>query len=227
MARVRVDAGICGFTTEIFRKPHETRVYQVLSPHLPHVSCPLYSGFLKAIEVAALLLTALLPAAVWSQQQPADLEHIRREFYRAVDQEEATLRLMRWIEAGFPGGFAAYPPVVQAYYASLEGLRGRHAANPFTKLDHVRRAIAWIDALPQRHPRYLEIRFLRFAFYHQLPALFGVRGRVGGDLAVLVGRLEAGPDAEVPPQVRRDMILYILESGEPDQEQRLRLSRLL
>ena len=53
MARVRVDAGICGFSTEIFRKPHETRGYQALSPHLPHVSCPLYSGFLKAIEVAA------------------------------------------------------------------------------------------------------------------------------------------------------------------------------
>jgi hypothetical protein len=90
MARVKVDAGICGFSTEItaeavdgntvairfestcphvvkaradltiveayseiFRKPHETRVYQALAPHLPHVACPLYSGFLKAIEVAA------------------------------------------------------------------------------------------------------------------------------------------------------------------------------
>ena len=90
MAKVKVDAGICGFSTEIiaeqseggavairfqstcphvvkaradlqsvepyseiFRKPHETRVYQALSPHLPHVACPLYSGFLKAIEAAA------------------------------------------------------------------------------------------------------------------------------------------------------------------------------
>jgi hypothetical protein len=90
MAKVKVDAGICGFSTEIvaeateanavrirfastcphvvkareeltevepyteiFRKPHETRVYQTLSPHLPHVACPLYSGFLKAIEAAA------------------------------------------------------------------------------------------------------------------------------------------------------------------------------
>jgi hypothetical protein len=38
---------------ELFKKPHETTVYQVLSKHLPHVTCPLYSGFLKAIEVAA------------------------------------------------------------------------------------------------------------------------------------------------------------------------------
>ena len=38
---------------ELFKKPHETNVYQVLSRHLPHVTCPLYSGFLKAIEVTA------------------------------------------------------------------------------------------------------------------------------------------------------------------------------
>jgi hypothetical protein len=39
--------------TELFRKPHETAVYAALSKHLPHVTCPLYSGFLKAIEAAA------------------------------------------------------------------------------------------------------------------------------------------------------------------------------
>jgi len=38
---------------EIFRKPHETAVYAALSQHLPHTACPLYSGFLKAIEAAA------------------------------------------------------------------------------------------------------------------------------------------------------------------------------
>jgi hypothetical protein len=38
---------------ELFKKLHETSVYAALSKHLPHVTCPLYSGFLKAIEAAA------------------------------------------------------------------------------------------------------------------------------------------------------------------------------
>jgi hypothetical protein len=38
---------------ELFKKPADTAVYAALSPNLPHVTCPLYSGFLKAIEVAA------------------------------------------------------------------------------------------------------------------------------------------------------------------------------
>ncbi len=38
---------------EISKKPADTKVYEALARHLPHVACPLYSGFLKAIEVAA------------------------------------------------------------------------------------------------------------------------------------------------------------------------------
>ena len=39
--------------SELFKKPHETGVYAALSKHLPHVTCPLYAGFLKAVEAAA------------------------------------------------------------------------------------------------------------------------------------------------------------------------------
>lgn len=91
MAKVTVNAGICGFTTiikteleddgqtvkvdlttncpnilkareelkevdsfhELFSKLHETQTYKTLSPHLPHSACPVYSGILKAVEVAA------------------------------------------------------------------------------------------------------------------------------------------------------------------------------
>lgn len=44
----RVDA-----YSEIFKSPHETEVYRILSKYLPHVACPVYCGFYKAIEVAA------------------------------------------------------------------------------------------------------------------------------------------------------------------------------
>ena len=38
---------------ELFKKPHEARIYQILSHHLPHGTCPLYSAFMKAIELEA------------------------------------------------------------------------------------------------------------------------------------------------------------------------------
>ena len=90
MAKVTIEAGICGFTTiittscedgqnvsvtfksdcpnvgkignrlatidaytEIFAKPQSTRTHEVLGEALPHISCPIYTGLLKAIEVGA------------------------------------------------------------------------------------------------------------------------------------------------------------------------------
>ncbi len=38
---------------ELFTPISESHVYKTLGKHLPHVACPLYSGFLKAIETAA------------------------------------------------------------------------------------------------------------------------------------------------------------------------------
>ena len=52
MAKVKVDAGICGFSTEITAEQSEGVAIGFQST-CPHVACPLYSGFFKAIEVAA------------------------------------------------------------------------------------------------------------------------------------------------------------------------------
>ena len=52
-ARARDELTSIDAYAELFKKPHETSVYAALSKHLPHVTCPLYSGFLKAIEAAA------------------------------------------------------------------------------------------------------------------------------------------------------------------------------
>jgi hypothetical protein len=52
-AKARAELATVDPMIELFRKPHETTVYQALARHLPHAACPLYAGFLKAIEAAA------------------------------------------------------------------------------------------------------------------------------------------------------------------------------
>jgi hypothetical protein len=49
------DLGEVDAYKEIFSKPHETATYAALSPHLPHVACPVYAGVLKCIEASASL----------------------------------------------------------------------------------------------------------------------------------------------------------------------------
>lgn len=46
---------------ELFVKPDQSETYKILSKYVPHPSCPIYTGILKAVEVAAGLA---LPADV-------------------------------------------------------------------------------------------------------------------------------------------------------------------
>jgi hypothetical protein len=157
---------------------------------------------------------------------PGLLPEIRRAFSRAVRDEAVTEETFVWIEQSFAAPRESWPPVVLAYYASLEGLKGKHSRDIFAKLTHVQRAIGLIRDLPDAHPDSLEILFLRFSFFHQLPLFFGVRSYVAPDLARLIGMLEERRFEEVPVQVQRDMVDYILGCGEAGSRQRARLARL-
>jgi len=151
------------------------------------------------------------------------LPEIRTRFHQAVEGPEATEALIAFIRRHFSDDPSRYPPTVVGYYASLEGLRGKHETNLFRKFHLVTDAIATMDPLVAAHPQLLEVRFLRFSFYEQIPAVFGVHHHVPEDLARLVEML--GPErlAEVPVPVQLDMIDHILATDEPTAEQRLRL----
>jgi hypothetical protein len=176
------------------------------------------------MRAAALILPCLLAASAASAQDPV-LARVRADFPGATADAAATGELATFIEARFPGEPAGWPPVAQAYYAACEGLRGKHDPNPLMKLLHVRAAVAVIRDLAEAHPRDLEIRFLRFVFFEQVPAIFGVSGYVPGDCAVLVDAL-AGADESLPPDLRRDMVRYMLSTDALSDEQRKRLGEV-
>jgi hypothetical protein len=173
------------------------------------------------LGVSAAALGADAPAA--SEVRDVLLPEIRTRFHQAVEGAEATEKLIDFIRRHFSDDPSQYPPTIMGYYASLEGLRGKHDTSLLRKFRLVSDAIAMMDPLVAALPDLLEVRFLRFSFYQQIPVVFGVRSRVPEDLAWIVERL--GPErlAEVPASVQLDMIEHILSTGEPTAEQRQRL----
>ena len=184
---------------------------------------------LRAKRAGGGVVLALLGCAVLAAQStyPASggtdevfLAQLRERFYVAVEDAAVTRELVAGIEQRYSGEPSHYPPVVSGYYAALEGLRGKHDANPLRKYRHVKNAIDMMEPLVAGHPRLLEVRFLRFSFYEQIPPLFGVQHHVPADLAVLVEMLESRRHREVPLAVQADMIDYILGTERPTPEQR-------
>jgi hypothetical protein len=173
--------------------------------------------------LAGLDVVANVPAAL---DMPQFLSSLRVSFYQSVESPAATEETVALIQAAFPAPRDSWPPVVLAYYAALEGLRGKHAGALLDKLGHVTKAMSLIRRLPEDNPASLEIRFLRFSFFRQLPAFFGVRSTVGPDLEALVTMLEEGADPDVPRKIQGDIVVYLLDCREADLAQLQRLQRL-
>lgn len=150
---------------------------------------------------------------------------IRDGFYLAVKDDKETDKLISFIKEKYYDDHHVYPPLIQAYYGSLVGLKGKHSGNVVLKYNYVKKAIEIIDEAAARKPDSLEVRFLRFAFYHQIPGIFGVRDRVAADLKASIDMLEELDCSFVCSKVQRDMVIYMLGTRElsPEQREKLKL----
>ena len=182
---------------------------------------------IRILALSVLFTTLLHAETITAEVDTVTLSKIRVGFYVAVEDEDTTQALMAFIEDRFSEDHNEYPAVILAYYAALEGLRGRHSSNPFSKFVHVSNAVEKMNAAVEKEPGLLEGRFLRFSFFHQIPGVFGVRDRVAVDLKETIAILEERDYEFVDKQQQQDMIGYLLGTDEPDAEQRSRLEQLL
>jgi len=154
------------------------------------------------------------------------MKNIRDNFYLAIHDDPTTISLIKYIEDKFPGDRNNYPPVILAYYAALQGLRGKHSAFLPTKYERVKNSIPLMDSAVKKQPDCLEAHFLRYAFYEQIPALFGVKDQVSEDLKTVIHLLAHRDCKFVCSEVQRDMISYILTTAYPSQTQRAQLQKI-
>lgn len=177
----------------------------------------------------AIMLSPLFLAGTGTMETDIKIETlntIRAQFYVAVDNEDTTISLMNLIKREFTQNNHAYPAVVLAYYAGLEGLRGRHASNPIAKFVYVSKAVEMMNEAVGKAPESLEGRFLRFSFFHQIPGIFGMGGKVEGDLQITITMLENRDYSFVSKKIQQDMVDYLLRTERLKPQQRIRLEHL-
>ncbi|MCS7296740.1 MAG: hypothetical protein RMK19_00730 [Bacteroidia bacterium] len=71
------------------------------------------------------------------------------------------------------------------YLHGLTALKARYALNPLKKRDYFYEAVRQMDAIVQKTPNDVEIRFLRGSFYYYLPFFLGKRAQAEEDLRTL------------------------------------------
>ena len=181
---------------------------------------------IKTLAILALCSGLLHAETSMTAVDTVTLNKIRFGFYVAVEDEDTTQALMAFIRDEFSEDYGQYPAIILAYFAALEGLRGRHSSNPLSKFVHVSNAVEKMNEAVEEEPGLLEGRFLRFSFFHQIPGIFGVKDRVAVDLKETIAILEKRDYEFVSKRQQQDMVAYLLGTDELDAEQRSRLQKL-
>lgn len=155
------------------------------------------------------------------------LNFIREKYYIAIDNPDTTKFLQNYMEKNFGTDITKYNPILMSYYACLKGLEGKFEKNIPKKVKFVFKAISIIDSSVNKFPDCLEIRFLRFSFYENLPDYFNVSKKRNEDLRFVYNYLLHQDFSFVPRKIQIDMIKFIVSTRRLKDEENLKLIRLL
>lgn len=181
-----------------------------------------------------LLLMILLPlislnslAAGSVKPDGKHIEYVRNEFYLALEDKDAANRLIKFIRTEYGDDQNLYTPRILAYLGAVEAVMAGHAFNPYNKFRHVIKGLKKLGRAVELSPDNLEVRFLRFAVLHNIPALFGVGDERKSDLESVVASLKKRDYSSVDAELQKGIIEFMLESGRLSGQQQKELQQLL
>ena len=115
---------------------------------------------------------------------------------------------------------------IGALAGALEVVRAKHSRWPPNKLKHLRSGLSTLDRLVEEAPQDPVVRYLRLMSCYYLPFFLDQDESVEDDLHVLLSILPNQRQAFSPP-VYEAVVRFVLENGDPDPEQRIRLGEAL
>lgn len=185
--------------------------------------------FLNVLIFLFLLTGSVLqavPPANTSGRDTALISYIRNTFYEAVEDEDKTYALEKFIVNKFSNDQTKYDPVILAYFGAVEALKGKHAFNPFSKLNHVIRALDIIEVAVKKEPKSLEIRFVRFSILHHLPGILGYGSERDDDLKMICILLKEQNYSEVDTELQQGIIQFMIDSERLSEKQTDELKKI-
>jgi hypothetical protein len=138
---------------------------------------------------------------------------------RQLEAAEGELARLRRV-APTAGGI-----LLDAYAGALETARARHERWPPRRLDHLRAGADLLDGAVAAAPHDAEVRWLRLASAHFLPAVFGRRPVAREDRDALIALLPAHSRG-LDPEVRRTIARFLLDHASLDPSERRRIEPL-
>ncbi|WMJ71793.1 hypothetical protein RCC89_01205 [Cytophagaceae bacterium ABcell3] len=116
--------------------------------------------------------------------QGTNLEVVRSNFYKAIEDEQVTKDLLASLD-----NVTEKEPALLAYKGAAEALMAKHVFNPYSKLKYLSRSKKTLETAVDISPQDAEIRFLRFSIEHFLPSFLGYSNNLEEDKKAILENL--------------------------------------
>lgn len=146
-------------------------------------------------------------------------ETLRQEFEKAQTNSQVADNLVKMLDTCQPEWQRKEFAVVAAYYGALKGLQAKYAVNPAKKIKCLNQSLSWLDKAVFYDSSDLEVRFVRFATLHHLPAFFGIGKKRYDDISDIVRQLGDEDFSQVDKNTQKKMIDFMVDSHRLTQEQ--------
>jgi hypothetical protein len=132
-----------------------------------------------------ILLSSIMNVVAARLVYGGDIKNIRRDFNLAMDDEGKANQLFNQLTKLNPSaGSLEY-----AYWGATEALLAKHAFNPFSKLNYVKRATEKLNKAIALNGNNIEIRYMRFSVESAMPTYLGYSKHVNEDKKVIIDGL--------------------------------------
>ena len=135
------------------------------------------------------------------------LEALRSRYQTAVNDAAAARSLWEALQD------TAESAIEIAYRASARALMARHAFNPFDKLAFLKEANRDFRRAVRLDAENLEIRFLRFAIQHYIPAFVGESENLEEDKTKLLANFARFREFDLSPEQARQFWEFFGQTG--------------
>ncbi len=151
-----------------------------------------------------LFILFLLPLSL----RAYDVSQARRDFFLALkdkNQAELFCENLRAVKS--------QNALMLAYYGASQAIMAKHAWNPYSKLQYVRRGIKDLEKAVGMSAENLEVRFLRFSIEYYTPSFLNLSKHQDEDAKKIMALVSADKINIDDPALLHDMFVFLRNCG--------------
>lgn len=134
-----------------------------------------------------------------------NMDNLRREYVEALESDKKTDVLLKKLSQP-----QIKDPLLIAYRGGAEALKAKHAFNPYTKMNFLKKSQKSLEQAVAMSPEVIEIRFLRFSIQHYLPGFLRQSKELDEDRLVIVKHIA---DPGLDKVMQQSIGKFLIESG--------------